>query len=77
MKEEDFTETVSSQAIDFHSANTREKLIIIRNLLICGDIKTANKLLEKVERECDPQERPKIRQFKKNKKLYMNQIRNN
>ena len=75
MKEEDFKENISLNIADFDSANLEGKLIIIRNLLCYGNVKTANKLLEKIQQECTPQESPKIKQFQKNKKLYMNQIR--
>lgn len=76
MKEVDFKDDYSLSVTDFDYVNIEGKLIIIRNLLRCGDIKNAQKLLEKVQQECTPQERPKIKQFQKNKKIYMNQIRN-
>jgi len=77
MKEEDFVEDYSLSVTDFYNVNVDGKLIIIRNLLRCGDVKNAKKLLDEVQQECPPQEQPKIKQFQRNKKIYINQIRNN
>lgn len=75
MDEEDFKDNGSFYNREFDNVDIKEKLIIIRELLSRGSIETANKLLIKVEQECSIQDRPKVRQFQKNKKLYMNQKR--
>lgn len=77
MKEEDFKEEVCLSIADFDNVDIEGKLIIIRNILRYGDVEKAKRLLEEVQHECTPQERPKIKQFERNKKLYINQIRNN
>lgn len=77
MKEVDFKDDYSLSVADFDNLDIEGKLIIIKNLLRCGDVKNAKRLFEKVQHECTPQERPKIKQFERNKKLYLNQIRNN
>lgn len=76
MQEEDFIEGESLPVTDFYNVNVEGKLVIIKNLLRSRDVKTARKLLEEVQKECTPEERPKIKQFQKNQRIYMNQIRN-
>lgn len=77
MQEEDFKIEETLTINDFNDVDIEGKLIIITNLLRCGDLKNAKKLFEKVQQECSAQDQPKIKQFQKNKKIYINQIRNN
>lgn len=75
MSEEDFKSDDDLSETKFLDADIDKKLIIIRNFLISGDEENAEKLLKKVEQESTPEEYVKIKQFKKNKKIYMNQRR--
>ena len=75
MNEEDFEE-YSLPTTSFYDADIDGKLIIIRDLLRSGNEEEVNKLLEQLEQECPYEELPKIKQFQKNKKIYMNQKRN-
>lgn len=75
MNEEDFEE-YSLPTTSFYDADIDGKLIIIRDLLRSGNDEEVNKLLEQLEQECPYEELPKIKQFQKNKKIYMNQKRN-
>ena len=77
MREVDFKKDESLSIVDFDDADIDGKLIIIKNLLRCKDLKNAKILFDKVQQECSPRERPKILQFQRNRKLYMNQIRKN
>lgn len=77
MKEEDFKVDESLSVADFDDTNIDGKLTIIKNLLRLRELEKARILLEKVQQECTPQERPKVLQFQRNTKLYMNQIRKN
>lgn len=76
MNEEDFEDYDSLPSAEFYDADIDGKLIIIRDLLRSGNEEEANKLLEQLEQECPYEELPKIKQFQKNKKIYMNQKRN-
>lgn len=76
MSEEDFERADCLSDTDFSGVDIDEKLIIIRNLLSTGDEENAEKLLKKVEREATPEECTKVKQFQRNKKIYINQRRN-
>lgn len=77
MKEKDFKVDESLSVVDFDVTNIDGKLTIIKNLFRLRELEKAKILLEKVQQECTPQERPKVLQFQRNTKLYRNQIRKN
>lgn len=76
MQEEEFIEDEYLSVTDFYDVGIEGKLMIIKNLLRCRDVKTARKLLEEAKKECTPEECSKIKQLQKNQRIYMNQIRN-
>ena len=75
MKEADFTKPTEDDVLGFYDASIDGKLSIIKGLLQNGHENVANKLLEEIQKECLPEERGKVMQFSKNKKLYKNQNR--
>lgn len=77
MSEEDFKNDSELGVLDFYDTDTDGKLLIIKGLLRSGEVKTANKLFNEVQRECTPEERGKVKQFDRNRKIYKNQKRGN
>lgn len=77
MSEEDFASSDDLEVGDFYEVGLDGKLSIIRNLLRTGHESVANKLFEEVQRECAPEERGKVKQFDRNRKIYKNQRRTN
>lgn len=75
MSEEDFTKSSEVLVDDYYDTDLDGKLAIIRGLYRRGHTDTANKLFEEVQRECAPEERGKVKQFGRNKKIYKNQNR--
>lgn len=75
MKVEDFKPDTILPVEDFYDVDLEGKLSIIKGLFQIGNVKVANKLFSEVQRECVPEERGKVMQFEKNKKIYMNQKR--
>ena len=75
MNEEDFSKPNEVLAEDYYEADVDGKLSIIRGLYRRGHVDTANKLFEEIQRECAPEERGKVKQFGRNKKIYKNQNR--
>ena len=76
MNEEDFINSDTTDIVevsDFYEVGLSSKLNIIKNLLQTGNNKLANKLYEEVQRECTPEERSKVMQFGRNRKIYRNQ----
>lgn len=75
MSEDDFSTSQELKVTDFYETGIDGKLSIIRGLLQSGNVKVANKLFEEVQRECAPEEKGKVKQFEKNRKIYKNQKR--
>ena len=76
MREVDFIQEDKMLSIDdFYDTDINGKLSIIKHLYQTGTCDVANKLIEEVQRECATGERKKVKQFIKNKKIYMNQRR--
>ncbi|MBQ9833989.1 MAG: tetratricopeptide repeat protein [Bacilli bacterium] len=75
MSEEDFADIETFDGRDFYAGGLSEKLNIIRGLLQSGNNKLANKLYKEVQKECTSEDRAKINQFDRNRKLYKNQNR--
>lgn len=75
MDEADFERKENDDVLDFYDASLDGKLAIIRGLLQTGHESVANKLFEEVQRECAPEERGKVKQFERNRKIYKNQNR--
>ena len=77
MSEDDFRNDDELGVVDFYDTDTDGKLSIIKGLLRSGEVKAANKLFNEVQRECAPEERGKVKQFDRNRKIYKNQKRSN
>ena len=75
MNEDDFDRTENDGVLGFYDTDVDGKLSIIRGLLQTGHESVANKLLEEVKKECAPEEKGKVLQFARNKKIYKNQNR--
>ena len=75
MSEDDFEKPTEEGILGFYDASVDGKLSIIRGLYQTGHDVVANKLLEEVQRECAPEEKGKVMQFSRNKKIYKNQRR--
>ena len=75
MNEDDFSKPTEEGILGFYDASVDGKLSIIRGLYQTGHEGVANKLLEEVQRECAPEEKGKVMQFSRNKKIYKNQRR--
>lgn len=75
MDEDDFSRESDNGVLGFYDTNIDGKLSIIRGLYQTGHEVVANKLLEEVQRECAPEEKGKVLQFARNKKIYKNQNR--
>lgn len=75
MSEDDFKNSSSDDVLSFYDESIDGKLSIIRGLYQRGHDTAANKLLEEVQRECSSEERGKVLQFARNKKIYKNQNR--
>lgn len=69
---EDF-ENNSCDVENYYDCDTDGKLRIIRNLFRSGKVDVANKLLEELNRTCSREEKGKVLQMIRNKKLYANQ----
>lgn len=58
---------------NYNECSVNEKLMIIKNMLLCSQTQAAEKLLQKLERSqagMSPEDKEQIKQFQKNKKLY-------
>lgn len=69
---EDF-DRESCNVEDYYECDTDGKLRIIRNLFRNGKSDVVNKLLEELNKTCSKEEKGKVLQMFRNKKLYANQ----
>ena len=74
--EDDFKDR-SLAVEDYYDTDVDGKLSIIKNLFRSGNALVANKLLDELNKSCSSEEKGKVLQIIRNKKIYMNQRTSN